>query len=83
MKLHGRIVPDLILYQAGHTYNRRHDIEPHQNAQGTKFPFNIFMQVTASIFKAYDIRGTFPRTLTEDLAEALGQAFGTLAKKEN
>ena len=41
------------------------------------------MQVTASIFKAYDIRGTFPRTLTEDLAEALGQAFGTLAKKEN
>jgi phosphomannomutase len=41
------------------------------------------MQVTASIFKAYDIRGTFPRTLTEDLAEALGRAFGTLAKKEN
>ena len=83
MKLHGRIVPDLILYQAGHTYNRRHDIDPHQNAQGTKFLFNIFMQVTASIFKAYDIRGTFPRTLTEDLAEALGRAFGTLAKKEN
>ena len=41
------------------------------------------MQVTASIFKAYDIRGTFPRTLSEDLAEALGRAFGTLAKKEN
>ena len=41
------------------------------------------MQVTASIFKAYDIRGTFPRTLTEDMAEALGRAFGTLAKKEN
>jgi phosphomannomutase len=44
---------------------------------------DFFMQVTASIFKAYDIRGTFPRTLTEDLAEALGRAFGTLAKKEN
>ena len=41
------------------------------------------MQVTASIFKAYDIRGTFQRTLTEDLAEALGRAFGTLAKNEN
>ena len=41
------------------------------------------MQVTASIFKAYDIRGTFPRTLTEDMAEAVGRAFGTLAKKEN
>jgi phosphomannomutase len=41
------------------------------------------MQVTASIFKAYDIRGTFPRTLNDDLAEALGRAFGTLAKKEN
>jgi len=40
------------------------------------------MQVTASIFKAYDIRGTFPRTLTEELAEGLGRAFGTLANKE-
>ncbi len=40
------------------------------------------MQVTASIFKAYDIRGTFPKNLTEDLAEALGRAFGTQALKE-
>lgn len=40
------------------------------------------MQVTASIFKAYDIRGTFPRTLDESLAEGLGRAFGTLALKE-
>lgn len=40
------------------------------------------MQVTASIFKAYDIRGTFPRTLNESLAEGLGRAFGTLALKE-
>jgi phosphomannomutase len=41
------------------------------------------MQVTATIFKAYDIRGTYPRTLTEDLAEGLGRAFGTLAQQEN
>ena len=41
-----------------------------------------FMQVTASIFKAYDIRGTYLRTLNEDLAEGLGKAFGTLALKE-
>ncbi len=40
------------------------------------------MQVTASIFKAYDIRGTYPRTLHEELAEGLGRAFGTLAVKE-
>jgi phosphomannomutase len=41
-----------------------------------------FMQVTASIFKAYDIRGTYPRTLHEELAEGLGRAFGTLALRE-
>jgi phosphomannomutase len=40
------------------------------------------MQVTASIFKAYDIRGTYLRTLNDDLAEGLGRAFGTLALKE-
>ena len=40
------------------------------------------MQVTATIFKAYDIRGTFPRSLDEALAEGLGRAFGTLAMKE-
>ena len=40
------------------------------------------MQVTASIFKAYDIRGTYPRTLHEELAEGLGRAFGTVAVKE-
>ena len=40
------------------------------------------MQVTASIFKAYDIRGTYLRNLDENLAEALGQAFGTLAMRE-
>ncbi|RZL11864.1 MAG: phosphomannomutase/phosphoglucomutase [Rubrivivax sp.] len=39
------------------------------------------MQVTASIFKAYDIRGVVGQTLNEDLAEHLGRAFGTEALK--
>ena len=42
----------------------------------------FFMQVTASIFKAYDIRGTYLRNMDENLAEALGRAFGSLAMKE-
>jgi phosphomannomutase len=37
------------------------------------------MQLSASIFKAYDIRGVVPSTLNEDVAEALGQAFGAEA----
>ena len=37
------------------------------------------MQVTPSIFKAYDIRGTTPTTLNEAVAEAIGLAFGTQA----
>ena len=37
------------------------------------------MHLTPAIFKAYDIRGTTPTTLTEPLAEALGLAFGTQA----
>ena len=40
------------------------------------------MQVTASIFKAYDIRGIVPSTLTEAVAEGLGRAFGTVALAE-
>ncbi|CAN5277657.1 phosphomannomutase/phosphoglucomutase [soil metagenome] len=37
------------------------------------------MQVAASIFKAYDIRGVVPATVTEEVAEGIGKAFGTLA----
>jgi phosphomannomutase len=37
------------------------------------------MQIAASIFKAYDIRGIVPSTINEDVAEALGKAFGTTA----
>jgi phosphomannomutase len=37
------------------------------------------MQISASIFKAYDIRGIVPSTLTEEVAHGLGRAFGTIA----
>ena len=37
------------------------------------------MQVAASIFKAYDIRGIVPSTVTAETAEGIGRAFGTIA----
>ena len=37
------------------------------------------MQLNASIFKAYDIRGVTPTTINEDVAFALGMAFGSAA----
>ena len=40
------------------------------------------MHVTASIFKAYDIRGIVPSTINEAMAEALGKAFGSTALAE-
>lgn len=40
------------------------------------------MQVSASIFKAYDVRGIVPGTLDERVAEALGLAFGTVARQQ-
>ena len=40
------------------------------------------MQLSASIFKAYDIRGIVPATINEEVAEALGRAFGTVALRE-
>ncbi len=40
------------------------------------------MQVAASIFKAYDIRGIVPTTVTEAMAEGLGKAFGSIARAE-
>src|SRR5688572_30043264 len=39
----------------------------------------VVMQLSPSIFKAYDIRGIVPATLDEQVAEALGRAFGTVA----
>ncbi|MBE2261772.1 MAG: phosphomannomutase/phosphoglucomutase [Burkholderiaceae bacterium] len=40
------------------------------------------MQLSPSIFKAYDIRGIVPSTIHEAMAEALGRAFGTVARAE-
>ncbi len=40
------------------------------------------MQLDASIFKAYDIRGIVPTTVNDSVAEALGMAFGTVALAE-
>jgi len=40
------------------------------------------MQASVSIFKAYDIRGVVPSTINEEVAEALGKAFGTKALAE-
>jgi len=40
------------------------------------------MQLSASIFKAYDIRGVVPAQIDEALAEALGRAFGSVALSE-
>jgi phosphomannomutase len=39
------------------------------------------MQLSPTIFKAYDIRGIVPSTLNEQVAEALGRAFGTVARR--
>jgi phosphomannomutase len=40
------------------------------------------VQLSPSIFKAYDIRGVVPGTVTEEVAEAIGRAFGTMACDE-
>ena len=37
------------------------------------------MQADPSIFKAYDIRGIVPSTINEEVAHALGKAFGSAA----
>ena len=36
--------------------------------------------IAPEIFKAYDIRGIVDRTLTEEAAQAIGQALGTMAR---
>lgn len=41
------------------------------------------MNVDASIFKAYDIRGVYPDQLNEEIAYCLGRAYAHLIKKEN
>lgn len=41
------------------------------------------MQIDSSIFKAYDIRGVVDKTLTEDVARAVGRVLGSLAVEAN
>ncbi len=41
------------------------------------------MQVDSSIFKVYDIRGVVDKTLTEDVARAVGRVLGSLAVEAN
>jgi phosphomannomutase len=40
------------------------------------------VQLSPSIFKAYDIRGVVPTTVNEEVAEAIGHAFGMMAHDE-
>jgi phosphomannomutase len=40
------------------------------------------MNISTSIFKAYDIRGVVPSTIDESVARGLGRAFGTVARRE-
>ena len=40
------------------------------------------MNLSSSIFKAYDIRGIVPSTINEEVARGLGRAFGTVAMAE-
>ncbi|MGE4239342.1 phosphomannomutase/phosphoglucomutase [Ramlibacter sp.] len=40
------------------------------------------MQLSPTIFKAYDVRGIVPATLDEEVAESLGRAFGEIAQRE-
>lgn len=44
--------------------------------------YNLPMHLDPSIFKAYDIRGIVPSTLNDNIAHALGRAFGAMALKE-
>ena len=40
------------------------------------------MQISPTIFKAYDIRGIVPSTLNAAVALGLGRAFGTAARAQ-
>src|SRR5450830_877948 len=54
----------------------------HGTNRAHPFSGNPVMQISTSIFKAYDIRGIVPVTVNEAVAEALGRAFGTVARSE-
>ena len=40
------------------------------------------MQVNAQIFRGYDLRGLVGEDLSEELAEHLGKAYGTMMKRQ-
>jgi phosphomannomutase len=40
------------------------------------------VRLSPTIFKAYDVRGIVPSTVSEEVAQALGRAFGTMARAE-
>src|SRR5512133_3618078 len=54
----------------------------HGKNRAHPFSGNPVMQLPTSIFKAYDIRGIVPVTIDQAVAEALGRAFGTAARRE-
>lgn len=41
------------------------------------------MKIDPSIFKAYDIRGIYPDSLNEEIAEKAGRAYAEILKREN
>lgn len=41
------------------------------------------MEINPNIFKAYDIRGVYPKEFNEEIAYSVGQAFIQFLKKEN
>lgn len=53
-----------------------------RGAQTLLFEKSVFMQLDRSIFKAYDIRGIVGKTLTEDVARAVGAVLGTRAARK-
>jgi len=52
------------------------------NARFVLLRQGIPVQLSPAIFKAYDIRGIVPSTLNEEVARALGRAFGMAARAQ-
>ncbi|MDO4377169.1 MAG: phosphomannomutase, partial [bacterium] len=42
---------------------------------------NITRNINKNIFREYDIRGTYPNEINEDIAFTIGKAYGTYIKK--
>jgi phosphomannomutase len=59
-----------------------HTFVPSRILESTPLAGPAPMQLSPSIFKTYDVRGIVPSTLTEEVAQALGRAFGSMALRE-